>query len=124
QPVRPLDGIVHVPLPGILAHVAERGGDAALRRHGVRAGRKDLGDAGDLQPLLGGAERGAQTRAARADDDDVVFVIDEFVSSHGRDQAPKPAGSGAEPSASRTMKKTLAAASTRHTRFSSTTSAA
>ena len=58
----------------------------------------------------------------RADDDDVVFVIDEFVSSHGRDQAPKPAGSGAEPSARRTMKKTLAAASTKKTRFSTASS--
>src|SRR6476469_8439225 len=28
EPVRPLDGVVHVPLPAVLAHVAERGGDA------------------------------------------------------------------------------------------------
>src|SRR5690606_21341532 len=83
QPVRPLDGVVHVPLPAVLAHVAERSGDAALRRHGVGAGREDLGDAGDLQALLGGAESGAQARAAGADDDDVVFVINKLVSSHG-----------------------------------------
>ena len=35
EPVRPLDGVVHVPAPVVLAHVAERGGDAALRRDGV-----------------------------------------------------------------------------------------
>ena len=47
----------------------------------MRAGREDLGDAGDLQPLLGGAEGGAKARAARADDDDVIGVIDEFICS-------------------------------------------
>ena len=98
QPVRPLDGVVHMPLPAVLAHVAERGGDAALRRDGVRAGGEDLGHAGDLQPLLGGAERGAKARAPGADDDDVVFVIDQFVSGHQlirlrnqRAAAPSPA---------------------------------
>ena len=88
-----------------------------MRSHGVAPCGEDLGHAGDLQPLLGGAERGAKARAPGADDDDVVFVIDDFVVSH-RSQNPKPAGSGAEPSASRTMKKTLAAASARKTRFS------
>ena len=45
EPVGTLDGIVHVPAPVVLAHVAERGGDAALRGHRVRAGREYLGDA-------------------------------------------------------------------------------
>ena len=57
EPVRPLHGVVHVPAPVVLAHVAERGGDAALRRDGMRAGRKDLCDAGGLQPRLARAER-------------------------------------------------------------------
>ena len=67
EPVRALDRVVHVPAPVVRAHVAERGGDAALRRHGVRAGRKDLGDAGGPQARLGAADRRAQARAARAD---------------------------------------------------------
>ena len=36
---------------------------------------KDLGDAGGLQPGLGGAERGAQARAAGADHDHVEQVL-------------------------------------------------
>ncbi len=35
QPVRPLDGVVHVPAPVVLAHIAERGRNAALGGHGV-----------------------------------------------------------------------------------------
>src|SRR3546814_5480641 len=46
QPVRTLDRVEHVPCPVIGAHVAKAGGDPALRRHGVAAGRKDLGDVG------------------------------------------------------------------------------
>ena len=52
EPVGALDGVVHVPAPVVLAHVAERGGDAALRRDRMRAGRKHLGDAGGLAAPL------------------------------------------------------------------------
>ena len=81
EPVRPLDGVVHVPAPVVLAHVAERGADAALRGDGVTARRKQLGDARGRQARFRESERGAQARAAGADDDDVVGVIDEFVSA-------------------------------------------
>ena len=60
QPVGALDRVIHVPAPVVGAHIAERGGDAALRRHRVRAGGENLGDAGGLQARLRGAERGAQ----------------------------------------------------------------
>jgi hypothetical protein len=76
QPVRPLDGVVHVPLPGIRPHIGERGGDAALRCDRVRARREHLGDAGRAKTLLGHAERGAQPGAAGADDHDVELVVD------------------------------------------------
>ena len=82
QPIRPLDGVVHVPAPVILAHIAEAGRDAALGRHSVRAGREDLGDAGGLQARLGAAEGGAEAGAAGADDDDVELVIGKFVNGH------------------------------------------
>ena len=42
EPVGALDGVVEVIVPVVFAHVAERGADAALRRHGVRAGREHL----------------------------------------------------------------------------------
>ena len=42
EPVRPLDRVVHVPAPVVVAHIAERGGDAALRRDGMAAGREHL----------------------------------------------------------------------------------
>ena len=82
EPVRALDGVVHVPAPVVLAHVAERGADAALRGDRVAARREELGDAGGGQARFGQPERGAQAGAAGADDDDVVGVIDELVSAH------------------------------------------
>ena len=75
EPVRPLDGVVHVPAPVVRMHVAERGRNAALRRHRVRAGRKHLCDAGGAQARLAAADHGAQARAAGADHDDVVGVV-------------------------------------------------
>ena len=55
------------------------GGDPALRRDGMAAGREDLGDAGGLQALLGRAHRRAQAGAAGADDDDVIDMVDDLV---------------------------------------------
>src|SRR5690606_1798339 len=82
QPVRALDGVVVVEAPVVLAHVAQRGGDAALRGHRVAAGREDLGDAGDLQALLGQAEGGAQAGAAGADHEHVELVFLDLVGGH------------------------------------------
>ncbi len=82
EPVGALDRVVEVEAPVVLAHVAERGGDTALRGHGVRAGREHLGDAGGLQALLGQAEGGAQARATGADHDHVVFVLLDLISFH------------------------------------------
>ena len=75
EPVGALHGVVHVPAPVVFAHVAERGGDAALRRDRMRARREHLGDAGGPQARFAAADDGAQPRAAGADDDDVVGVI-------------------------------------------------
>ena len=82
QPVRTLDGVVHVPAPVVLAHIAERGGDAALRRDRVAARRKHLGDAGGLEASRCAFQRGAQSGAAGADDDDIECVIDDRVGGH------------------------------------------
>jgi hypothetical protein len=79
QPVRSLDGIVHVPRPVVGRVVAERGGDSALRGDGVAAGREDLGDAGGLEALFGRAHGCAEAGSAGADDHDVVDVVDDLV---------------------------------------------
>ena len=75
EPVRPLDGVVHVPAPVVLVHVAERRRNAALGGHRMRAGRKYLGDAGGAQARLAAADHRAQPGAAGADHHDVVGVV-------------------------------------------------
>ena len=82
EPVRPLHGVVHVPAPIVLAHIAERGGDAALRRDGVRARREDFRDAGGFQPGFSAAKSGAQAGPASADHHDIVIVVDPVISGH------------------------------------------
>ena len=52
EPVGALDGVIHVPAPVVSAHIAERCGNAALRRHRMRTGREDLRDAGGAQSSL------------------------------------------------------------------------
>src|SRR5205085_428406 len=79
EPIRSLDGVVHVPGPMVRAHVAEARGNAALRRDSMAARREDLRDAGGLQPLVRRAHSGAKTCSAGADNDDVVAVIDDLV---------------------------------------------
>src|SRR5262249_48192119 len=79
QPVRALDGVVHVPAPVVGAHVAERRRDAALRRHGVAARREHLGDAGGLETLDGHAEAGTKAIATGSNDHAIVLMIDGLV---------------------------------------------
>ncbi len=84
QPVRPLDGVVHVEAPVVLVHVAQRSVDAALGGHGVRAGRVDLGDAGDLEVRLDHAYRSPQAGAAGADDEAVIVVVGDRIGAAHR----------------------------------------
>ena len=90
EPVGALDGVVHVPAPVVLAHVAERGGDAALRRDRVRARREDLGDAGGAQAGFGAADDGAQARAAGADHHHVIGVVLDRIGAAVHRGAPLP----------------------------------
>mmetsp|Transcript_27816 Transcript_27816/g.68381 ORF Transcript_27816/g.68381 Transcript_27816/m.68381 type:complete len:665 (+) Transcript_27816:128-2122(+) len=84
QPVRALDGVVRVPAPVVLAHVAQRGVDAALRRHRVRPRGKQLGDARSLEAVLRQADGGAQAGAARAHHHGVILVVDDCVARGAR----------------------------------------
>ena len=79
EPVGTLDGVVHMPLPAVRAHVAERSAHAALCRYRVAAGRKHLGNTGGRESGCGHAQGSAQAGAAGADDDDIVSVVDQLV---------------------------------------------
>jgi hypothetical protein len=92
EPVRALDGVVHVPLPVVRPHIGQAGGDATLSRHRVAAGREHLGDTGGLQPLLGHPQRRPKPRAPGADNHNVVFVINELVSRHEISLSSRAAG--------------------------------
>ncbi|RMR08229.1 hypothetical protein ALP93_05454 [Pseudomonas syringae pv. helianthi] len=67
-----LDGIVHVPAP-VIVRVCRRdgAGDATLGRHGVRTGRKHLGNHGSLVTALGELQRCAHAGTATTNDDGV-----------------------------------------------------
>ena len=86
EPVRTLHGVVHVPTPIVLAHVAERRADAALRSDRMTARREHLRQTGRRKARMRQAKRCTQTCAAGADDDHVVTVIDELIRAH----APAP----------------------------------
>ena len=82
QPVGSAHGVVHVPAPVILAARAERGVDAALRRHRMAAARIDLADRRHAQAAFGRSNGRAQAGAAGADDHHVIFMLRKFVSVH------------------------------------------
>ena len=42
EPIRTFNGVVHVPAPVVRPHIAERGGNTALRGHRVTSGRENL----------------------------------------------------------------------------------
>src|SRR5690606_34076525 len=63
EPIGALDGVVHVPTPVILAHIAERSSDAALGGNRVAACREHFRNAGGLQSRLARAERRTQPGA-------------------------------------------------------------
>ena len=71
-----------MPAPVVLAHVSQRGADAALCGHGMAAGREHLGQRRGLEAGLGESEGRAQTGTAGTDNDDVVAMVDEVVFAH------------------------------------------
>ena len=74
-----LDGVEHVPVPVVLAHVAQRGSDAALCRHRVRTGGEHLGEHGDVVAGLGQLQRAAHAGATGTDDDRVELATRQAV---------------------------------------------
>ena len=79
EPVRTFHRVVHMPLPMVGTHVPERGGDAALGGHRMRAGRKNLGDASRAQALLGHPQCRPKSCSPGSDNNYIVLVLDELV---------------------------------------------
>lgn len=75
EPIRTLDGIVHVPSPVILVHVTERSIDTTLRGNGVGTRREQLRDTSGVEAGLGQTECGAETRATSTDYQSIVLVV-------------------------------------------------
>jgi hypothetical protein len=75
-----LDGVKGVPLPVVLFDVRQGRAHAALGRAGVAAGRVELGQHRGAHPWTG-LDRRAHARAAGADDDDVVAMLNNHLSS-------------------------------------------
>ena len=67
QPVRPFYGVIHMPIPAVFLHIAQRGGNAALRSYGVRTGGKHFRQNSGIQTGFGQLQCGAQTGTAAAD---------------------------------------------------------
>jgi len=89
EPVGALDRIIHMPLPAIGAHIAERCGNTALCCYRMGTCGKHLGHTSRAQPLLGHAQRGAQPGTPGADNHHIIVVGFVFVSRHLISQFPK-----------------------------------
>src|SRR6202035_2987559 len=79
EPIGALDRVVHMPAPIVVAHIAERGGNAALSRDGVASGREYLADAGGLQSFEGRSQGRPQPGAAGANDNDIVGMFGDRI---------------------------------------------
>lgn len=75
EPVGTLDGVVHVPAPVVLVHVAESGVDTTLGSDSVASCGEQLRDTGSVEASLGQTEGGAQTGATGTDNEGIVLVV-------------------------------------------------
>src|SRR5262249_48128496 len=87
EPIGALHGVVHVPAPVVLTHVAQRGADATLGRDGVAARWKELGNARRRQARFRQSQGCPQSCTTRPHDQHVVSVVCELVGAH--DAPPK-----------------------------------
>jgi len=79
QPVAALDGVVCVPPPIVVVHIAEGSVDAALSCNCVRPGGEQLRDAGGLESLLDESEGSPEAGSSSPDYDCVEGVVDDGV---------------------------------------------
>src|SRR3546814_20007707 len=83
EPIGALDGVLEMPLPAVRRHIGQGCGNPTLRGDGMRTRREDLGDAGCLEALLCHAERRPEACTARADNADIVGMINECMGLAG-----------------------------------------
>merc|ERR1712093_21258 len=79
EPVGTLDGVVHMPSPVVLGHVAKSSVDTTLSGDSVGSGGEELCDAGGVEAGLCETEGGSQAGTTGADDDGIVLVVDDRV---------------------------------------------
>lgn len=75
QPVRSLNRVVHMPLPVILLHVAQRRIDAALGGDCVRSGGKQLGDHRRSESLGHQAEGSPQSSSTSTHNNGIIRMV-------------------------------------------------
>ena len=73
EPIGAFHGVVHVPIPAVFLHIAQRGRNAALRGHGVGAGGKYFGEHGGVEAGFGKLQRRTQAGTAAANDNGIEF---------------------------------------------------
>ena len=77
-PRRKFDGVIEVVVPVVFGHIAERGANAALGCHGVRAGWKYFGENGHVQAGACQLQGSAHAGATGPHDNDVKFTLWNF----------------------------------------------
>jgi hypothetical protein len=87
EPIRTLDGIVHMPSPVVLVHITQCGIDATLGGDGMTSGREELRYTGRVEASLCKTEGSSQTGAARTDDDSIVLVVLTEVNWHALEKS-------------------------------------
>ncbi len=75
KPIRTLHGVVHVPSPVILVHVAKSGVDSSLCGYGVGSSWEELGNTSSVESSLGKTESCAKTSSTGTDDDGIILVV-------------------------------------------------
>ena len=81
EPVRALDGVIHVPSPVVRLHVAKGRVDASLGGDSVAAGGEELGNDGGLESLLNKTESCSEAGTSSSNDDGIVLMVDDWVLS-------------------------------------------
>ena len=90
KPIRAFDGVVHMPMPVVLTHVAERRTDPALCGDSMRAGRENLGQHRDFQTCIGQLQCRPQSGTTGTDNDGVIFANRNCHGSDAPDYCDRP----------------------------------
>ncbi len=84
QPVGAFDGVIVMPPPVVLAHVAQGGVDATLSSHCVGSRGEELGDASGFKTVLNKTYCGTKTGTSRSNNQSIISVVDDFIAANFR----------------------------------------